>query len=63
MLLDQGFRPIAPCEQDAAIQRAWFTQEGGGPFGPFPMSAVVSWKVGPDGRIAWTKAVVDFTGL
>ena len=61
-LTRQGFKPEAPCDNDPAIHRASFNQSGGGLAGPYPALAEIAWKVDPEGRIAWTKANVMYTG-
>ncbi len=61
-LVDQGFRPEAPCDNDPSIRRALFDQRGGTFLGPAPAWARVAWKVDDQGRVVWTKADVAYTG-
>lgn len=59
-LQEEGFKLIAPCENDPTIHRAVFRQTGGGFFGPYPIDATVAWKVSDTQQIVWTKGHVWF---
>ncbi|HTQ99022.1 MAG TPA: hypothetical protein VMH83_03490 [Candidatus Acidoferrum sp.] len=61
-LAAQGFKPEAPCEGDASVQRASFFRKGVG-FLPYDTSATVYWKVDAQQRIVWTKGFLFFIGL
>lgn len=59
-LLSQGFQPMQPCQDDPAINRAAFSQTGGGLTGPYPISAVVAWRQAATGQVEWTKGFVSY---
>lgn len=61
-LRQQGFRIEGPCETDASVRRAIFTQSGGGFYGPYPAMSEVTWKVDGAGRIVWAGGWVAYTG-
>ena len=59
-LLHDGFTMGGACASDASIRIAnfWHTAD----FASIQTSAQVFWKVEGDGRIAWTKGFVRYTG-
>ena len=59
----QGFKVEPACASDPAVTFATFRQSGGGLYGPYPASAVVTWKVDPKGRVIWASGWVAYTGL
>jgi hypothetical protein len=61
-LLQQGFQMLPACENDRSIHVAIFDQHGAGFFGPYPIHAVIYWKVDRANGVAWTKGFVDYTG-
>jgi hypothetical protein len=62
VLKEQGFERIAPCDNDPQIHRATFTQQGGGFLGPYPVLAIVAWKIDDLGDIIWIKALIAYRG-
>jgi hypothetical protein len=50
------------CDNDPTIHGASFGQGGGGFYGPYPVSAIIAWKVDQAGKVVWTKANVAYTG-
>jgi hypothetical protein len=61
-LQEQGFKLIAPCDNDPQIHRAIFRQEGGSFLGPFPVFANIAWKIDDLGNVVWTKAFIAYSG-
>jgi hypothetical protein len=61
-LRQQGFELLAPCDTDASVHSASFTQHGGGIFS-YPLTANVSWKVDDFGHVVWTQGFVRFMGM
>jgi|SRR5579872_802 len=61
-LSEQGFKIEPPCPSDPTVRYATFSQTGGGLFGPYPASSVITWQVDWAGRIVWASGWVAYTG-